>query len=243
MAYEGTIRGKESAGRARSSSLVSIRARRIFRENGLSIVLTVMFLGTLVPMSVAGWHSGNEERRGHGAAPVGYPEYLVSDHFWEAMMENWESEFLQMAFYVILTVFLFQKGSAESKDPEEPEEVDRQPSRKRKDAPWPVAAGGLVLKLYQNSLSLAFLFLFAVSFALHASSGASEYSQDQLQHGGTTVSTLQYVGTSRFWFESFQNWQSEFLAILAMVVLSIHLRQKGSPESKPVDSPHCQTGV
>jgi hypothetical protein len=243
MAYEGTMGSKEDAGRARSRSLSSTRAKRLFRENGLSIALTLLFLGTLVPMSVAGWHSHNEERQDHGEAPTAYTEYLVSDHFWEAMMENWESEFLQMAFYVILTVFLFQKGSAESKKPDEPEEVDREPSKERKDAPWPVAAGGLVLRIYQNSLFLAFLLLFAISFALHASSGAKEYNQDRLEHGGSTVTTLQYLGSSRFWFESFQNWQSEFLAILAMVVLSIHLRQKGSPESKPVDSPHYQTGV
>jgi hypothetical protein len=242
MAYEGTIRGKEAVRETRSRSQSSTTARRVFHENSLSIVLSLIFLGTIIPMSVVGLHAENEERREHGESSMLYLEYLVSDHFGEAVMENWESEFLQMAFYVILTVFLYQKGSSESKDPDGSEEVDREPSKNRKDAPWPVSAGGLILKLYQNSLFLAFLLLFLVSFALHASSGAKEYSRDQLQHGGTPVSTLEYVGTPRFWFESFQNWQSEFLAMLAMVVLSIHLRQKGSPESKPVDSPHYQTG-
>jgi hypothetical protein len=161
-------------------------------------------------------------------------------------MENWESEFFQMGWYVLLTVFLFQKGSSESKKPDEKEPVDRDPrqSKNKKDAPWPVRKGGFVLKLYENSLSLAFLLLFLLSFFLHALGGARVYNEEQAQHGGELVSsTWQYMGTSRFWFESFQNWQSEFLAIFAMVVLSIWLRQKGSPESKPVDAPHSQTGT
>jgi Domain of unknown function (DUF6766) len=105
-----------------------------------------------------------------------------------------------------------------------------------------VRKGGWVLKLYKHSLSLAFLLLFLVSFALHAVGGAREYNEEQLQHGGEMVSTLGYITTARFWFESFQNWQSEFLAIGAMVALSVFLRQQGSPESKPVDAPHSETG-
>jgi hypothetical protein len=146
----------------------------------------------------------------------------------------------------VLTVYLFQKGSSESKDPDEEEAVDRDPrlSKDKPDAPWPVRRGGLVLKLYENSLALAFLLLFLGSFLLHAVGGAREYNQDQLEHGqgGQALSAFEYMGTSQFWFESLQNWQSEFLAIWAMVVFSIWLRQRGSPESKPVDAPHSQTG-
>jgi hypothetical protein len=159
-------------------------------------------------------------------------------------MENWESEFLQMAAYVILTVFLYQKGSSESKKLAEEEPVDRDPrkSRKKKDAPWPVRQGGFILTLYENSLFLAFVLLFLLSLWLHAVGGLRVYNEEQAQHGGQLISSaLQYVGTSRFWFESFQNWQSEFLAMFTMIVLSIWLRQKGSPESKPVDAPHGQT--
>jgi hypothetical protein len=106
-----------------------------------------------------------------------------------------------------------------------------------------VRKGGLALKLYEHSLSLAFLLFFLISIGLHAVAGAAEYNQDQSEHGETgRLSVLQYAGTSRFWFESLQNWQSEFLAIAAMVVLSIFLRQRGSPESKPVDSPNSETG-
>ena len=148
-----------------------------------------------------------------------------------------------MAMYVLLTVFLYQRGSAESKDPDKKEPVDRKPSPSRKGAPRVVQHGGLALKLYQNSLGLAFAILFLVSFALHAAGGAGEYSEEQLQHGGDAVGMLEYMATARFWFESFQNWQSEFLAVGSMVVLSVFLRQHGSPESKPVDAPHDQTGI
>jgi hypothetical protein len=183
----------------------------------------------------------NDDQQQHGRPTVNFIDYLGSSHFLEATMENWESEFLQMFAFVALTACLYQKGSAESKDPDKEEPVDRDPrkSRNKKDAPWPVRKGGLILTLYEYSLSLAFLLLFLTSFVLHAVGGAQEYNQNQREHGRSeVVSTLGYMGTSRFWFESFQNWQSEFMAVGAMVAFSIYLRQRGSPESKPVDSPH-----
>jgi hypothetical protein len=218
--------------------------RRILRDNGLSIALFLLFLFSLVGQSITGYHEYNQDQQEHKQPTIGFGEYLSSGHFIEAVFENWESEFLQMGAYVLLTVFLYQKGSSESKRPGTTERVDIIPkqSRKEKDTPWPVRKGGLVLKLYENSLVLAFLLLFLASFILHAYGGVEEYNQDQLEHGGQTISFIQYLGTSRFWFESFQNWQSEFFSIGAMVVLSIWLRQKGSPESKPVDSPHSETG-
>jgi len=148
--------------------------------------------------------------------------------------------------YVVLTIFLFQKGSSESKKPDTTDRVDVIPEKSllSEGAPALVKRGGLALKLYQNSLSIALFSLFAVSFALHAVGGARVYNEEQAEHDKIEkVSAIEYVGTSRFWFESFQNWQSEFLSIGAMVVLSIFLRQKGSPESKPVDSPHSETGT
>lgn len=219
--------------------------RKILSENGLSLVLGLLFLVFLAGQAAAGLHKYNEDQQEHGQPAIGFSDYLASPHFLEATMENWESEFLQMFAFVVLTAFLFQKGSAESKKLDEKEPVDRDPgkSRNKKDAPWPVRKGGLILKLYEHSLSLAFLLLFLMSFMLHAVGGAEEYNQDQREHGSTeVVSTLEYMGTAHFWFESFQNWQSEFLAVGAMVVLSIFLRQRGSPESKPVDSPHSETG-
>jgi len=219
--------------------------RRLLRENGLSIVLVSAFLAFWIGQSIAGHREYNDEQRQHGQPESGYSAYLASAHFWEATTENWESEFFQIFFYVFLTAFLYQKGSAESKKLDEPEPVDRDPraGAGRADAPWPVRRGGVALKLYEHSLSLAFLLLFLAAIVLHAVSGVSDYNQEQAAHGGPTVSALQYAGTSRFWFESLQNWQSEFLAIALVVLLSIFLRQRGSPESKPVDSPHGETGA
>ena len=214
------------------------------REYGLSITLLGLFLVFQVGLSLVGQRQYNHEQADHGQPAVSYLEYVRGPAFLEATMENWESEFLQMFAYVLLTAFLFQKGSAESKDPEKQEAVDRDPRQSRGDenAPWPVRKGGIVLKLYENSLSIALFVLFVVTFVLHAVGGAKEYSQQQTAHGEQAVTVVQYLGTAQFWFESLQNWQSEFFSIGVLVLLSIFLRQKGSPESKPVDSPHSMTG-
>ena len=220
--------------------------RRFLRDNGLSVVLLGLFFFSFIfGQLYFGHQESNEDREQHGLAPRGFGEYIGSAHFLEATMENWESEFLQMGLYVFLTAFLYQKGSSESKDPDKSEPVDRDPrqSKNKKDAPWPVRRGGFVLALYENSLSLAFLLLFLLAFFLHAVGGRGQYNEEQLVHGEVPVSLGGYMTTSRFWFESFQNWQSEFLAIGCMVVFSIFLRQRGSPESKPVDAPHFQTGT
>ncbi len=220
--------------------------KRFLFDNGLSLVLFVLFFLTfLIGQSLVGHRQYNNEQMEHGQPTVEYLEYLGTSHFLEATMENWESEFLQMFFFIVLTVFLYQKGSAESKDPHKKEEVDRDPrkSRHKKDAPWPVRKGGVMLTIYEHSLSLAFLLLFLGSFFLHALGEAGEYNDDQKAHGRPErVTTLEYMSTSRFWFESLQNWQSEFLAVGSMVVLTIFLRERGSKESKPVDAAHSETG-
>jgi len=218
--------------------------RRFLRNNGLSIVCGLLFSGLLLGQAITGQLQHNEDQQDHGQPAVGFIEYLGTSHFLEVTMENWESEFLQMFAFVVLTTVLYQKGSAESKDPDKEEEVDRDPGKSRKkDAPWPVRKGGFILRLYSYSLSLVFLLLFLGSFVLHAVGGAGEYNQEQRDHGqAAQLSTLDYMGTSRFWFESLQNWQSEFLAVGSMVVFTIFLRQRGSAESKPVDAPHSHTG-
>jgi hypothetical protein len=218
--------------------------RQFFRNHGLSVVLLLIFMGTMLGQIFTGYREHNDERRDHGQARIGMGEYLRSGHFWEATAENWESEFLQMAMFVLLTACLYQKGSAESKDPDADEAVDNDPRLSRHDpkAPGPVRRGGWVLWLYSHSLSITFLLMFLVSFVIHAAGGAMQYSEDQRLHGQPPVTTLQYLGTSQFWFESTQNWQSEFLSLLAMVVLTIHLREKGSAESKPVAAPHWEGG-
>ena len=219
--------------------------RRFFHQNGLSITLFSLFFLSLIGQSLTGWQEYNENQQQHKQPTVALAAYLTEGHFIEATFENWESEFLQMGAYVLLTVFLFQKGSSESKEPATTERVDVIPEKSKhaRDAPWAVKKGGFVLKIYQNSLSIAFFLLFFVSFILHGIGGAKEYNQEQIEHNQPTVSTLEFMKTSSFWFQSFQNWQSEFFSIGMMVVLSIFLRQKGSPESKPVDAPHSQTGT
>jgi hypothetical protein len=215
------------------------------RNNGLSITLIVLFLVFMAAQTATGWHTFNEEQYEHARPQVELAEYLRSGHFLEATAENWESEFLQMAAYVLLTVFLFQRGSAESKKPGEAEAVDRDPRlfKTKPDAPWPVRRGGWLLSLYSCSLSLAFVVLFLVSLALHALGGTAQRNEEAAAHNGELLSVGEFVRSSQFWFESFQNWQSEFLSLVAMVVLSVFLRQRGSPESKPVDAAHHETGT
>jgi hypothetical protein len=217
---------------------------RFIRDQGLAITMFGVFAVTLIGLGFAGWGEFNQDRSDHGQPAVSLVEYVSTPAFGEAVFENWESEFLQMGAYVLLTAFLFSRGSAESKDPDRNAAQDEDPrtADKRRRVPAPVRRGGLALTLYEHSLSIALFGIFFVSFGLHAVTGAAEYSQEQLVHGGQAVSPVAYLGTSRFWFESLQNWQSEFLAVGALITLSIVLRQRGSPESKPVAATHSRTG-
>ncbi|HUS62231.1 MAG TPA: DUF6766 family protein [Acidimicrobiales bacterium] len=218
---------------------------RFLRNNGLTLVVLGLFAVTLVGQIFSGLLELNAAQQEHGDVAISLLEYLGTGHFREAIFENWESEFLQMGMYVLLTIWLRQKGSPESKKLDEPEEVDADPKQHRndRDAPWAVRKGGLTLAIYQSSLSIAFFAMFIISLLLHANGGAAEFNSDQAAHGSTlALTTWQYMTTSRFWFESFQNWQSEFLSIGAIVYLSVYLRQRGSPESKAVHAPHAQTG-
>ena len=218
--------------------------KRFLRDNGLSLVLLALFVSFLAGQLISGWLTYNEEQDEHQQAQIGFIQYLKTGACGEAVFENWESEFLQMCLYVVLTAFLFQRGSAESKDPDKNEEVneDSNSKRERLYAPQAVKRGRIFRMIYNHSLSIAFLFLFLISFLAHAVSGADAYNENAIEHGKSALSVVQYFGTSQFWFESFQNWQSEFLAIFAIVVLSIWLREKGSPESKPVEASHSKTG-
>jgi hypothetical protein len=213
--------------------------KRFWERNGLSVVMVAAFLVCWIGQAAVGHRQENEERRAHGEAAEPFGAYVRSGTFWESTAENWESEFLQMAAFIWLTVFLRQKGSSQSRPPEGEIDSDRAP-RLRPGAPGPVHRGGLALKLYENSLTLALLALFLFSFALHAVTGRAAYNEEQAQHGAPAVSVVGYLGSSRFWFESLQNWQSEFMAVGAIVLLSVVLRQRGSPESKPVDMPHAE---
>ena len=214
------------------------------KEHGLLLANIALFLVFFGGMIISGAQSYSEDQMAHGEPGVTLIEYLGTGQFLEATFENWESEFLQMGMYVILTVFLFQKGSSESKpvDNDAPQNEDPRDAKVKDNTPWPVKRGGIILKLYEHSLSILFLLLFLASMTLHAVGGVEEYNEEQATHGQPGVTFLGYLATSRFWFESFQNWQSEFLAVAVLVGASVYLREKGSPESKPVAEPHYETG-
>lgn len=222
------------------------RFRRILCDNGLSIAVVGMFLLIwMAGQTSAGLRTYNAEQRSDGRSEVSFTRYLTTAHFGEATFENWESEFLQMGMYVVLTVRLRQRGSSESKPLEgsTPQDEDPRLHRDDPDAPWPVRRGGVWLAVYQRSLSLTFTALFLAAFGLHALTGSREFNAEQAANGSTDrVSTLGYLHRAQFWFESLQNWQSEFLAVAAIVLLSVVLRQHGSPESKPVHASMSSTG-
>lgn len=217
--------------------------KRFLRNNGLSITFFILFVFAMIGQIASGLKEHNEEMREEGGQQVSVGQYLSSGHFIQATFENWESEFLQMGLFVVFTIFLYQKGSSESKDPDKSEEdVDKEPDGKKKDAPWAVRQGGFILHVYKHSLSIALFLLFILSFVAHWLGSMKDYNQEQTLKHLPTESALQYLGNSRLWFESFQNWQSEFLSVFAIVLLSVWLRQHGSAQSKAVDAPHGETG-
>ncbi len=210
------------------------------RNNGLSLVLLLCVAVPLAGQVLTGHAVYNQELLRDGGLPITLGAYLTSGHLVSAIFENWESEFLQMGMYVLLTVSLRQRGSAESRPMSPEQEQERiEPGPK----PWPVRAGGIWKALYGRSLAIAFGLLFALSFALHLSGSWRRELAERSLRGEPPIPLLTYARDVQFWFESFQNWQSEFLAVLALVLLSIWLRQKDSPQSKPVEAPHSQTGT
>ena len=210
-------------------------------RNGLTIVFLSLFFVTLIAQALTGWKQHNQDLNENSVTSVDFGTYLQSGHFISATFENFESEFLQMSLYVVMTISLRQLGSAESKKLDEPEEVDREP-KISPDAPWAVKKGGWILKLYSNSLALCFGILFFVSWALHLYGSWQNHNVEQLAKHLPTDTIASYLGKPEFWFETFQNWQSEFLSVASIVFFTIYLRQKGSPESKPVDAPDFETG-
>lgn len=213
-----------------------------FRNNGLSITFLLLFLASIIGQVAFGLQEHNKEQVEDGGAAVSLADYLTTGHFIQATFENWESEFFQMALFVWLTIFLMQKGSSESKRFDGTDESDREPDPTMEDAPWPVKKGGWALAIYKHSLTLSLLLLFIVSFIIHFYGSLADENEQNALKGKSLETAGKYITDSRFWFESFQNWQSEFLSVFAIITLSIYLRQQGSPQSKPVDSPHNETG-
>jgi hypothetical protein len=216
--------------------------QRFIRDNSLSLVLFGLFFASLAALSLAGVRAHNNELSAHSEPAISYVQYLRSGTFVEAVFENWESEFLQMGAFVVLTMWFKQKGSKDSKKLHGNDPVDVPPRYSLFRSPWPKKPAAFKEALYAHSLSLALFGLFFISFVLHAMGGAAAYNAEATAHHESPIGTLQYVGTSQFWFESFQNWQSEFLAVGALIVFTIFLRERYSPESKPIGEPNTTTG-
>jgi hypothetical protein len=220
--------------------------RRFARENSLSLFFLIAFLVTVAGQSVAGHLDFNAQEAQHGGEPTSYGRYLISSSFGEALLENWQSEFLQFTFFILATVWLVQRGSPESKPLEEVgQETKKQQqigSAAAADSPGWARLGGWRTAVYSNSLLLLMGLIFVASILVQSVTGWNVYNDAQRQHGGAPVSWGGYVSTPDFWEKALQNWQSECLAVGAMAVFGIYLRQRGSPESKPVGASHDATG-
>jgi hypothetical protein len=219
---------------------------RFLRSNSLAIVLALLFVGSVGGQSYAGWKTYDSDQQAHHEATVSYPRYLVSSDFYDNVMSNWQSEFLQISLYVMFAVWFRQRGSAESQDPEKPvrdSEKDEMLGKYLKpNSPKWARLGGWRLRIYENSLLISMGILFFLSWFAMAVTQHSVYNADQVAHHESVVSLTGFFGTDYFWNETFQNWQSEFLAVGVFAVATIYLRQRGSTESKPVGAPHDSTG-
>jgi hypothetical protein len=220
---------------------------RFIRENGLGLGFGALFLGTLVFQALVGHADFNQDQVAHHGDPIGLWRYVSSSSFGVDVLENWQSEYLQFTLYIVGTVWLLQKGSPESKELDkaggESDEDQKVGRHATSDSPKWARAGGLRTRVFSNSLLLVMGSIFLLSWLGQSITGRVAYNAEQLDHQQATVSWADYLTRPDFWNRTLQNWQSEFLAIGSMAVLSIYLRQRGSSESKPVGAPHAATGV
>jgi hypothetical protein len=216
-------------------------ARRFIRENSLSLFFLAIFLAALIGQAIAGHAAYNNEQLMHHEATVGFWSYVTSSSFGQAVMENWQSEYLQFALFALATVWLLQRGSPESKELDKAgTESDREQmvgKHARKDSPWPARFGDWRTTIYSNSVIIVMLLVFFGAWFAQSVTGMTEFNQEQVDHGEPRLSWLGYVGSAEFWEATLQNWQSEFLAVGSFAILVVFLRQRGSPESKPVGAP------
>jgi hypothetical protein len=219
----------------------------VLRDNSLSVAFGALFLVTVVGESLAGWRVEGRESFDHGGGAVSYWTYITSSSFGRAVLENWQSEYLQFVLFIFLTIWLTQRGSPESKEPGdeglESDAAQRVGKNAPADAPrWAVVAG-LRRSLYSSSLLLVMGALFLLSWLGHSITGWTVYNQEAAEHGRGSISWLGFVASAEFWEQTLQNWQSEFLAVGSFTIFAVFLRQRGSSESKPVGAPHTTTDV
>jgi hypothetical protein len=220
---------------------------RWLKANGPSIGFGVIFLASLVGQALSGHSSFNHDQHLHHGDPISLWHYVTSAAFWTDVMENWQSEYLQFTLYIFATVWLLQKGSNESKVPgKEGRETDKEQllgEHATPNSPAWARAGGLRTRIYSNSLLLVMGSIWLLSWFAQSITGRVNFNADQLDHQAPRVSWATYITTSDFWNRTLQNWQSEFLAVGSMAILTVYLRQRGSPESKPVGAAHSTTGA
>jgi hypothetical protein len=227
--------------------------RRFLKHNGLSLAFGALFLIALGLQAVAGYNEFNNEEVAHAHLlnqqpdTISFGRYLTSSDFGQAVMENWQSEYLQFALFILGTIWLLQRGSPESKKLDKAGRESEREQQLGEHAPagsprW-ARAGGLRTFVFSNSLLIVMFTIFLGSWFAHSVTGRTTYNAQQVEHEQPELSWLEYLGSADFWETTLQNWQSEFLAVGSMVILSVYLRQRGSPESKPVGAAHETTGV
>jgi hypothetical protein len=221
--------------------------RRALRDNSLGIFFGLLFLATLVGLAISGHAAYNDDQLRHGGQAISFGRYLTSSSFGQAVMENWQSEYLQFLLFLSATLYLVQRGSPESKKVDEigreSEEEQMMGEHAKPKSPRAAKAGGVWAALYGNSLLALMALIFLGTWLAQSLTGWTEYNQELSDHGARTLSWLGYLGSAEFWQTTLQNWQSEFLAVGSFAVFAIFLRQRGSPESKPVGAAHTDTGV
>ncbi len=221
--------------------------RRFLKENGLSIVFLALFLAALVGEAFAGHADFNQEQLRHGDPEISLARYVASSAFGLAVMENWQSEYLQFTLFTLATVWPLQRGSPESKELDkagrESDEAQRVGPYAQQNSPRWAKAEGIRRFLYENSLLLVMGTIWLGTWFAQSVTGVAQYNSERLDHQMDGISWWQYLTTADFWEKTLQNWQSEFLAVGSMAILAVYLRQRGSAESKPVGAPHTATGV
>jgi hypothetical protein len=221
--------------------------RRFLKENSLSVVFLALFLAALIGQAIAGHLDFNQEQIRHGDPEISLSRYVVSSDFGTSVMENWQSEYLQFTLFVLLTVWLLQRGSPESKELDEAggesDEKQKVGAYAQQNSPRWAKVEGIRRKLYENSLVLVMGTFWIGTWFAQSITGVAEFNSERLDHQMDGVSWSNYVASADFWEKTLQNWQSEFLAVGSMAILAVYLRQRGSPESKAVGAPHDATGV
>ena len=220
--------------------------KRFLFENGLTLFFLTLLLLALVGQSIAGLAEFNSQQAVSGLQTLSYRQYLVSSDFSVDVAENWQSEFLQFLLFIFATVWLVQRGSSESKElakvgPESDEE-QKVGEHAEPDSPAWAGAGGLRQAVYSRSLGITMGTIFVLSWLAQSIAGRAAFNGQQLSQRQDPVSWFGYITSADFWSRTLQNWQSEFLAVAAMAIFAVYLRQRGSPESKPVGTSHDTTG-